>query len=189
MPHTFANTLFSEPVKALQRQNGSRPSYERMASRGSEEQSLDLGEADFIAQRDSFYMGTVTPDGWPYIQHRGGPVGFLTVLDPNTIAFADYAGNKQYISAGNLTVNDRVALFLMDYPNQARLKIIGHIRTVDRTSAEYPGLVSRLPVEAGAVVDRLYVIQVVGFDWNCSQHITPRYTAEEFAAMEHEPSS
>lgn len=182
MPHTFANTLFSEPVKELQRRNGSRQSYERLANSGHTEQYLGPDETEFIALRDSFYMATVTPDAWPYVQHRGGPAGFLAVLDEHTIAFADYAGNKQYISAGNLTVNDRVALFLMDYPHRARLKIIGHATIVDRGSAEYSSIAGRLLVERGASVDRIYVITVVGFDWNCSQHITPRYTADEFVA-------
>ena len=183
MPHTFANTLFSEPVKELQRRNGSRQSYERLANGGRTEQFLGPDETEFIAQRDSFYLATVTPDGWPYVQHRGGPVGFLSVLDEHTVAFADYAGNKQYISAGNLTANDRVALFLMDYPHQARLKIIGHARTVDREAAEYSAIAGRLLIEPGASVDRIYVIKVVGFDWNCSQHITPRYTTDEFVGI------
>jgi hypothetical protein len=183
MPHTFANTLFTEPVKELQARNGSRESYERLARSGAAEQSLGPDELEFISARDSFYIATVTPDGWPYVQHRGGPAGFLAVLDEQTLSFADYAGNKQYISTGNLTVNDRVALFLMDYPHQARLKIIGHARFVDRTSLDYPALAGRLPVEPGARVDRIFVIQVVGFDWNCSQHITPRYSAEELRAI------
>lgn len=183
MPHTFANTLFSEPVKKLQARYGSRDSYERLGRSGSAEQFLGPDERAFIAARDSFYMATVTPDGWPYMQHRGGPAGFLAALDAQTLAFADYAGNKQYISTGNLTANDRVALFLMDYPHQARLKIIGHARIVELDSPEYAPLAARLPVEPGARVDRLYLIKVVGFDWNCSQHITPRYTAEEVRAL------
>lgn len=179
MPHTFANTLFSEPVKELQRRNGSRESYERLARNGASEQFLGPDEADFISTRDSFYMATVTPDGWPYIQHRGGPAGFLALLDQNSLAFADYAGNKQYISAGNLTTNDRVALFLMDYPRRARLKIIGRARILERDSVEYSRLADRLLTEPGAHIDRIHLIQVVGFDWNCSQHIRPRYTADE----------
>lgn len=180
MPHTFANTMFSEPARELQRRNGSRAQYERMACYGEAEQELGPAEAEFIAARDSFYMATVTPDGWPYVQHRGGPAGFLKVLDEHTLAFADYSGNKQYISAGNLSVNDRVALFLMDYPNQARLKVIGRARIVE--PGEDPALEARLGAgESGPRVERILVLTVVGFDWNCSQHITPRYSRVELA--------
>ena len=182
MPHTFANTMFSEPARELQQRNGSRAQYERMARFGSDEQELGIAEAEFIAARDSFYMATVTPDGWPYVQHRGGPRGFLKVLDEHTLAFADYSGNKQYISAGNLSANDRVALFLMDYPNQTRLKVISHARIVEQ--GEDPALEARLRTGASAPrVERIFVLTVVGFDWNCSQHITPRYSREELAGQ------
>ncbi len=188
MPHTFANTLFSEPVKELQRRHGSRGGYERMARAGAAEQALGPDEVEFIGERDSFYMATVTPDGWPYVQHRGGPAGFLAVLDAHTLAFADYAGNKQYISTGNVRANDRVALFLMDYPHRARLKVIGHARVVEAGDPEWSAALRALPVEAGAAVERAYVIDVVGFDWNCSQHITPRYSREELETMGIAPS-
>jgi predicted pyridoxine 5'-phosphate oxidase superfamily flavin-nucleotide-binding protein len=122
----------------------------------------------------------VTEDGWPYIQHRGGPAGFLHILDERTLAFADFAGNKQYITAGNLATNDRVALFLMDYPHQARLKIIGHARIVEL--GKDPALEAKLQQPAsGATIERIFIISVVAFDWNCSQHITRRFTEEEFA--------
>jgi hypothetical protein len=187
MPHTFANTMFSDAAKQLQERFGSRASYERMSRFGEKEQVLGPDEAEFIAARDSFYMSTVTPDGWPYIQHRGGPAGFLKVIDEHTLAFADYAGNKQYISAGNLSVNDRVALFLMDYPNRTRLKIIGHAQIVE--PGEDPALevqVAQLKpgVNRGAKVERIYRLQVVGFDWNCNQHITQRFSLEELAMLE-----
>jgi predicted pyridoxine 5'-phosphate oxidase superfamily flavin-nucleotide-binding protein len=123
--------MFSDASKQLQERFGSRASYDRMSRFGEGEQALGPYEMEFIAARDSFYMSTVTPDGWPYIQHRGGPTGFLKVIDERTLAFADYAGNKQYISAGNLSVNDRFALFLMDYPNRTRLKIIGDAQIVE----------------------------------------------------------
>ena len=177
MPHSFAKVLFSDPVKRLQQQHGSRATYERMTAAGIGEQALGPDETDFIALRDSFYISTVTPDGWPYIQHRGGPIGFLAVIDENTMAFADYAGNKQYITAGNLSVNDRFALFLMDYPGRTRLKIIGHARILE--PGENPAIESHLFPEPGARVERIFVLDVVGFDWNCSQHITPRYTRQE----------
>jgi hypothetical protein len=180
MGQTFANTMFSEPARELQRRHGSRAQYERMARSGVAEQELGPAEAEFIAARDSFYMATVTPDGWPYVQHRGGPAGFLKVLDRHTLAFADYSGNKQYISAGNLTVNDRVALFLMDYPNQTRLKVIAHARIVE--PGEEPALEARLRNGTnGPRIERIFVLSVVGFDWNCSQHITPRYSRTELA--------
>ena len=118
MPHTFAKTMFSEPARRLQERYGSRAQYDRMARSGAGEQKLGRDEIDFIAARDSFYLSSVTPEGWPYVQHRGGPAGFLRVLDEKALAFADYSGNKQYITAGNLAVNDRFALFLMDYPNR-----------------------------------------------------------------------
>ena len=177
MPHTFANTMFSEPSKELQRRHGSRTQYEKMARSGADEQQLGPNEIEFIAARDSFYMATVTPDGWPYMQHRGGPTGFLRVLDVHTLAFSDYSGNKQYITAGNLTVNDRFALFLMDYPNRTRLKVIGRARVVE--AGEDLALEARLPREPGARVERVFVLTVGGFDWNCSQHISPRYSREE----------
>ena len=178
MPHTFANTMFSAEAKRLQQRHGSRAAYENMAKAGAGEQRLGAAEAEFIGERDSFYLATVTADGWPYVQHRGGPAGFLQVLDEQTIAFGDYAGNNQYISAGNLATNDRVALFLMDYPNQTRLKLIGHARVVEPGAG--PELEAKIVGETlGLRVERLIVINVVGFDWNCSQHITPRYTREE----------
>ena len=130
MRDVYARTMFSDAAKKLQERAGSRDAYERMARSGRFEDGLGEFEKEFIAARDSFYMATVTPDGWPYIQHRGGAAGFLHVLDGRTLALADYSGNKQYISAGNLNANDRVSLFLMDYPQQARLKIIGHARVL-----------------------------------------------------------
>jgi predicted pyridoxine 5'-phosphate oxidase superfamily flavin-nucleotide-binding protein len=169
--------MFSDAAKELQEAAGSREQYERMVRSGRFEDGLGEFEKEFIAARDSFYMSTVTPDGWPYIQHRGGPVGFLRVLDERTLAFADYSGNKQYISAGNLSVNDRVALFLMDYPNRTRLKMIGHARVL--RPGEDPEIEARLAKERGAKIEGIVVIDVVGYDWNCSQHITPRYTREE----------
>jgi len=171
--------MFSPAAKALQELHHSRASYERLAALGPSHDALSSDEAEFIAARDSFYLGSVTEDGWPYIQHRGGPVGFLHVLDGRTLAFADYAGNKQYITAGNLATNDRVSLFLMDYPHQTRLKVIGHARIVE--VGDDLALEARLR-EPGyaATVERIFVIAVVAFDWNCSQHIMPRFTEEEW---------
>ncbi len=181
MGSRFARTMFSPAAKHLQELHGSLAQYERLAALGPRDEALGDFEQQFIAARDSFYLASVTQDGWPYIQHRGGPSGFLHVLNGRTLAFADFAGNKQYITTGNLATNDRVALFLMDYPHQARLKIIGHARLVD--IGEDPALEARLQQPADpAKIERLFVISVVAFDWNCSQHIPPRYTREEFAA-------
>ena len=139
-------------------------------------------EIDFIQARDSFYMATISENGWPYIQHRGGPTGFLRVLDSRTLAFADYRGNRQMLSTGNLAVNDRVALFLMDYPQRTRLKILGHASV--RDAQENAELVELLAdPKDRRLVERLFIIKVVGFDWNCPAHITPRYTAAEIEEM------
>jgi len=144
-----------------------------------ERDPLGAEEAEFIAHRDSFYMATVTSDGWPYIQHRGGPLGFLKMLDPQTLGFADLKGNRQLLSTGNLAASDRVSLFLMDYPRRERLKILGHARVLDaRGHGELVDQLTPTP-ELRDKVERLILIKVVSFDWNCPQYITPRYTEEE----------
>ncbi|WP_420853149.1 pyridoxamine 5'-phosphate oxidase family protein [Sphingosinicella microcystinivorans] len=132
-------------------------------------------EVEFILARDSFYMASVSEAGWPYIQHRGGPVGFLKRIEGNRIGFADYRGNMQYLSTANLAADDRVSLFLMDYPNRRRLKLIGHAYTSDD-----PADIAALVVpDYRAVPERAFLIDIVGFDWNCPQHITPRFTEAE----------
>jgi uncharacterized protein len=139
---------------------------------------LTQDEAEFIAARDSFYLGSISETGWPYIQHRGGPQGFLRVVNEKTLAFADYKGNRQLLTAGNVSVNDRVALFLMDYKNRARLKILGHARVED--AREHLELVTQITdLKMQSAVERLVFIDVVSFDWNCPKYITPRYSAEE----------
>jgi predicted pyridoxine 5'-phosphate oxidase superfamily flavin-nucleotide-binding protein len=139
---------------------------------------LTEDEIRFIQARDSFYLATVSETGWPYIQHRGGRPGFLRVLGPTTLAFADYKGNRQLLSTGNLADSDKVALFLMDYPQRTRLKILGHARVED--AREHPELVTQFAEpEMQKKVERLFFIEVVSFDWNCPQYITPRYTVEE----------
>lgn len=144
---------------------------------GSSPDILGQEELDFIATRDSFYLGTVTETGWPYIQHRGGTPGFLQPISPSTLAFADYRGNRQMLSTGNLATNDRVSLFLMDYPRRERLKLMGHSRVVD--AKEHPEVAAKLIGAPGMPVERIVYVHVVGFDWNCPKHITPRYTAAE----------
>jgi len=144
----------------------------------SDRDPLTDEEIQFILARDSFYMATVTESGWPYVQHRGGRPGFLHVLSPTLIAFPDFKGNRQLLSTGNLITNDRVAMFLMDYPQRTRLKILGHARTVD--ARDQPELITQLAEpEARGIVERLFFIEVVSFDWNCPKYITPRYTAAE----------
>jgi hypothetical protein len=136
-------------------------------------------EAAFIARRDSFYMATTNSDGWPYLQHRGGPAGFLRVLRPHQLGFADFKGNRQMLSTGNLDGNDCVALFLMDYPNRERLKILGHAHVLDaRENAALADQLAPSP-ELRSKIERLFLIEVVSFDWNCPQYITPRFTEVE----------
>ena len=143
-----------------------------------ERDPLGPDEAAFIGARDSFYLGTVSENGWPYIQHRGGPPGFLRVLNPTTLVFADYKGNRQLLSTGNLAANDRVSLFLMDYAGRARLKILGHARVEDvRLHQALLAQVAEPKMQSG--VERLVFIDVVSFDWNCPKYITPRYSAAE----------
>lgn len=174
MGHRFAELAFTPNVKAAQERNGSRGSYARMESGDARNHQLGPVEAGFIAERDSFYMATVGETGWPYIQHRGGPQGFVRVLDEKTLGFADYRGNRQYVSVGNLATSDRVALFFMDYPNRTRLKLLGRATLVDNTHGE---TLSRLGVEGSpSVIERGLLINVEAFDWNCPQHITPRFT-------------
>jgi predicted pyridoxine 5'-phosphate oxidase superfamily flavin-nucleotide-binding protein len=174
---SFGALAFTPVVKRLQEEHGSRRQYERVEARASDEGFGEF-EQEFLEQRDSFYMATTGETGWPYVQHRGGPKGFLKVIDPHTIAFADFGGNKQYISTGNLLTDDRVALILVDYPRQARLKILGHVEVLEgEKAAEWIGRVRVAGYKA--TVERVLVIHVAAFDWNCPQHITPRYTADE----------
>jgi predicted pyridoxine 5'-phosphate oxidase superfamily flavin-nucleotide-binding protein len=181
MGHRFAEIAFTPAVRAEQERLGSRSSYARLENGDSHHDVLGANEAHFIAQRDSFYMATVGETGWPYIQHRGGPAGFVRVLDGRTIGFADFAGNRQYVSVGNLRGDDRVSLFFMDYANRTRLKLLGRARVAGNDEAD---LVGRLAVGGyRARVERGLVITVAAFDWNCSQHITPRFTEAQVLAM------
>ncbi|ALH82971.1 pyridoxamine 5'-phosphate oxidase family protein [Sphingopyxis macrogoltabida] len=182
MARNYLHTIFTDAARAMQQQQGSRAAYARMEL-GADGTPDPIGprEAEFITARDSFYMASVTADGWPYMQHRGGPAGFLRHIEGNRIGFADYRGNRQYISAANLAGDDRVSLFLMDYPNRARLKLLGHARTVEL--ADDPALVTSLmPAGYQATPERAFLIDVVGWEWNCSQHITPRFTEDQISA-------
>ena len=181
MTHRFAQIAFTDAVKGAQERYGSRALYQRLDARGGTHDELGPVEAEFIAGRDSFYLATVSETGWPYVQHRGGPPGFLRVLGPRTLGFADFRGNVQYVTVGNVAKNDRVALILMDYANRRRLKILGHMRGVDAAQADPELLHSVEAADYRARVERIMLIEVEAFDWNCPQHITPRYTEAEVA--------
>ncbi|MDI4635311.1 pyridoxamine 5'-phosphate oxidase family protein [Pelomonas sp. V22] len=181
MSRAYADLAFTPAVRAMQTRMGSRAAYAAQDRSEDRRDALTEHEAQFIAQRDGFYQATVSETNWPYLQFRGGPAGFLKVLDAKTLAYADFRGNRQYISVGNLQGNERVALFLMDYAAQRRLKLLGRVQLVD--AAEDPALMHRLAMPGyGARVERAFVITVEAWDWNCPQHITPRYTEAEVEA-------
>jgi predicted pyridoxine 5'-phosphate oxidase superfamily flavin-nucleotide-binding protein len=181
MADHYLHTLLTPAVREAQRRAYGRGYPTR--TEPPEPDVLTEEEQAFIEARDSFYLATVTENGWPYVQHRGGPAGFLRVLGPDRIGFADYGGNRQLISAGSLGASGRVSLFLMDYPRRQRLKILG-LGTV-RDAREHPGWVDAVAPPSGhpAQVERIIVIQVIGHDWNCPKFITPRYTAAEVEAL------
>jgi hypothetical protein len=181
MAHNFAKLIFTPAMRALQEKHGSRRQYARMEDVATPDR-LGSDEQQYIAERDTFYMASVTENGWPYVQHRGGPPGFVKVLDPTTLAFADFRGNKQYISAGNMATDNRVALILMDYPSQSRLKILGRAEIVqpDSEPERFLQLMKRVrDPEYKAQIESVMVIHVEAYDWNCQQHIVPRYTVEQ----------
>uniref|UniRef100_Q021D9 Pyridoxamine 5'-phosphate oxidase-related, FMN-binding n=1 Tax=Solibacter usitatus (strain Ellin6076) TaxID=234267 RepID=Q021D9_SOLUE len=178
MARNFGSLVFTPVVKALQEKYGSRRQYARTEQGSPAKDRLGPDEIAFIEDRDSFYMATIGATGWPYVQHRGGPKGFLKAMDEQTLAFADFRGNRQYISTGNLVTDDRVALIMVDYPQQARLKILGRVEVFEDERAR-PWLERLRGPEDKAVVERVYVIKVEGLDWNCPKYITPRFTEEE----------
>ncbi len=179
---SFGALAFTPIVKKLQEQHGSRAQYERIEGSGATQDRLTDVEREFLAQRDSFYLATTGATGWPYVQHRGGPKGFLKVIDDMTVAFADLRGNRQYISTGNLMSDDRVAMIFVDYPRQARLKLLGHVAIFEGPQADAWLEQVRMP-EYRFVIERVFVIRVAAFDWNCPQHITPRYTKSEIGEV------
>jgi predicted pyridoxine 5'-phosphate oxidase superfamily flavin-nucleotide-binding protein len=182
MGRRFAELAFTPLVKEQQQTHGSRRQYERVEQSGYAGDRLGPDEQEYIRGRDSFYMATVSETGWPYIQHRGGPPGFLRVLDERTLGFADLRGNKQYVSVGNLAHDDRVCLFFMDYPGQRRLKILARAKFLE--GAEVPQQIEALVLpEEKAPAERAMLFHVEAFDWNCPQHITPRYTEEELTEI------
>lgn len=181
MTQPVSDVAFTRSVKAAQEQRGSRGGYALMEKRGGWSSEITPTLAAFIAERDSLYLGTASADGQPYIQHRGGPKGFVKVLDDKTLALADFSGNRQYISVGNLDENDRAFIFFMDYPNRRRIKVWGRAEFVE----DSPALLERLADPAyEATVERALVFHVEAWDVNCPQHITPRFTEEEMKANE-----
>jgi predicted pyridoxine 5'-phosphate oxidase superfamily flavin-nucleotide-binding protein len=175
-----SDVAFTPAVKAAQVERGSREGYARMEAKGGWRDRVTPELAAFLAARDSAYLATATADGQPYIQHRGGPKGFIKVLDDKHLAFADFAGNRQYISLGNLSENDRAHLFMMDYAERRRIKIWGRARFVE----DDPALLARLADPAyAATPERTLVFEVAAWDTNCPQHITPRYTPAEIAPV------
>lgn len=179
MARAFAEIAFTPAVRAAQEKQGSAASYAKFLSAEAEGgDQLTAAEAAFIAERDSFFQATVSETGWPYVQFRGGPVGFLKVLDDKTVAYADFRGNRQYVSVGNLSRDERMSLILLDYPNRRRLKIWGRARIVDRDSD--PDLITRLhDNNHRARPERAVVITIEAYDWNCPQHIPQRFTIAE----------
>lgn len=180
MSRSFPELAFTPLVKQQQELHNSRHQYARMEQAlAASSDTLGSAEQAFIQLRDSFYMASVSETGWPYLQHRGGPPGFIHVLSPTLIGFADLRGNKQYISLGNLQHDSRVALFFMDYPHQTRLKILGRVEVHENDDAAPSLFESLRPADPSSVIERAILIHVEAFDWNCPQHITPRYTLEE----------
>ena len=176
---SFAEIAFTPAVQALQEQDGSRSAYARMQKPAA---GLGPREAQHLADADSFYMATVSETGWPYVQHRGGPRGFIKLISPTRLAFADFGGNRQFVSAGNASRDDRVSLIVMDYPNRRRLKLLGRLRFVAMEETD-PELVFDVELPGyQARIERIAVIDVEAFDWNCPQHITQRFSLAEIAA-------
>ncbi|QEC66336.1 pyridoxamine 5'-phosphate oxidase [Panacibacter ginsenosidivorans] len=177
MAKNFGTIAFTDSVKAMQEKLGSRASYARM-EREKYVDGLTKIEIDFIVQRDSFYMASIGENNFPYIQHRGGPKGFIKVLDENRIGFIDFRGNMQYISVGNIATNKNVALIMVDYPSKTRLKILAKAEVVELK--DDPSLYDALDLtEYKFKPERMIVLHIEAYDWNCQQHITPRYTVED----------
>jgi predicted pyridoxine 5'-phosphate oxidase superfamily flavin-nucleotide-binding protein len=180
MSYGFLDIAITPSVKAAQAEMGADTMWADFKGHREFDRFTE-NEKAFIAERDSFYMATVSETGWPYIQHRGGPRGFLKVIDERTLAFADYRGNRQYISTGNIAANDRISLFLMDYPRRTRLKIFAH---VEKLSVEEDPALAELVADPAykAKIERIFRLRLDAFDWNCPQHITPRFTEQEVVA-------
>lgn len=187
MQRNFTRFVFSDSVKKVQQQYGTRNSYARMETSGDRYRLTDR-ETDFILSRDSFYMGTVGENGWPYVQLRGGPKGFLKVINESTLAYADFRGNGQYISTGNLQAGNKASLILMDYAQQRRLKIWTEVTIIN--AKDDVSLLKKLEMpDYKARIERLVVLNIQAYDWNCPQHITARFTVDEIQLMQSEDPS
>ena len=183
MSDRFADIAFTPAVQALQARHGSRAQVARMQAHGGPNQALGPRETDFLDAADSFYLATVSETGWPYVQHRGGPRGFIKRVSPTRIAFADFRGNLQYVSAGNAAGDGRVSIIVMDYANRQRLKLLGRLRFVDAADAG-PALLRTVELpHYRARIERVALIEIEAFDWNCPQHITQRFTREQVEAL------
>jgi len=181
MPRQFGTIAFTPAVKAIQEKMGSRENYERFVAKGADNNTITLDLTEFIASMEGFYLGTVTSNGYPYIQFRGGKAGFLKILGEKTLGFADYRGNVQYISVGNLAEHDQAFLFLMDYRHRRRLKILGRARIVEND----PTILAQVQdAYYEAIVERAIIFEIEGWDWNCPQHIPIRYSQAEVDAMQ-----
>lgn len=177
MAKNFAEIAFTDAVKKLQEKHGSRKSYERM-EKFNEVDGLTDNEVSFIQNRDSFYLATIGKKEFPYIQHRGGPKGFLKVLDSKRLGFVDFVGNKQYVSVGNMVTNNNVSLIMIDYPTRTRLKIFAKAEVVELK--DNPELYDELDLKDYKFrPERMMIFHIEAYDWNCPQHITPRYSVDE----------
>lgn len=183
MTHRFADIAFTDSATSAQASYGFREHNARLQERAGPNNALTVREAQFICERDSFYIATTGETGWPYVQHRGGPKGFLRVLDEKRLAYADFRGNLQLITVGNVSMNDCCSLILMDYPNRRRLKILGHMRVAQASEVAKNDLDTVTLRDYRAHVERVVSIDIAAFDWNCPQHITQRFTNAQFEAM------
>src|SRR5262245_29262288 len=183
MAYNFGDLMFTERVRALQERDGSRAQYARLQA-GSAERGAEFGprETEYLERADHFFLASVSENGWPYVQHRGGPRGFIRVLGPRGLAFADFRGNRQHVTDGNVAGDDRVAMIVMDYAQRMRLKLAGRLRFIDASTAS-ASLVEAVSLPGyAAKIERIGLFSLEAFDWNCPQHITPRYTIEEIEA-------
>jgi predicted pyridoxine 5'-phosphate oxidase superfamily flavin-nucleotide-binding protein len=181
MTQRYRDLAFTPAVREAQRLNGTAEHFAGMTPAPQQPDTLTEKEIAFITARDSFYMATVSETGWPYMQHRGGPKGFVKILSPRRIGIADYRGNRQYMSLGNLKADNRASLFFMDYPNRRRLKVMAYASAL--ALDDDAALIGQLRDEDyAAVIERALVFDIEAFDWNCPQHITPRFTEAELVA-------
>ncbi len=188
MAKHFMEFAFTDSVRKVQDKYGTRSTYQKMENKNSFRNQLTWQEKGFINNQESFYMASVGENDWPYMQFRGGPKGFLKVIDESTLGFADFRGNGQYITTGNLNDNGKTVLFLMDYTKQQRLKIWAEAKVLH--AADYPELLEKVVMpDYGATIERIFIFKVHAFDWNCPQHITPRYTKEEFKILKLNPET